>query len=672
MSRSNELGISSGLQVFGGRVTESWITDLRSSGKKVKVFDEISQLDPVGAAMFQTIRMFLQSAEPHVKAAGDLPEDYDKAEFLGENLRGMSKTFDDIIGDIVNFLAYGWMDMEIVYKEDDDGKILWRKWAPRHPITLDKWEFDETGGLQGMWQSWDGKDAYIPIEKLLHFSTTGMGKNNPEGVSMFLSTYTSWFYVKNLSILEAVICERMSGTPVVKMPQGIDENGTEIEIAKTLVRNIKAGDDMGVTLPFGWEFGYEMPSHGPAINIGDVIERHQRDEARTILMDFIMLGGATGSYAMSKDKSSMFITALNTFLDKIAAVINRHGVPRLFDLNIFPGGSGIPTVYFDKITKIDIGDFAEMIGKLFNAGAVTYTLETENQVRRVTGLEQIREPGLMLKPNLPANQPMDGPTQDTKQVADAKMPSSQASMTEFTDVERSMIADLYTSEIGDKLVALYGDVFAGFAEEIADKEEDEWAAIINFYLNRFTDEAKGELAESMIALWFTFVGDRPPFEGYKAILAELDRQSFYLDRSLKPALREALLGRLREMVGATKDLIVEAIGGLVGSFVYRVRMYANAMYTVFANHASSYRALLEIRSRYPAADVEMDWDKGILDGDDVLARNVSMRDERVCPDCQALDNLGWTDPANISPIGSRLCGGNDRCYIEYKVRGRVF
>jgi phage gp29-like protein len=163
MSRSNELGISSGLSLYGGRVSESWIRDLRSSSAKVRVFDEISQLDPVGAAMFQTIRIFLQSADPHVKPAGDSPEDFKKAEFLEENLKDMSKTFDDIIGDVVNFLAYGWMDMEIVYKEREDGKVVWRKWAPRHPVTLDKWEFDETGGLQGMWQSWDGKTAYIPI-----------------------------------------------------------------------------------------------------------------------------------------------------------------------------------------------------------------------------------------------------------------------------------------------------------------------------------------------------------------------------------------------------------------------------------------------------------------------------------------------------------------------------
>jgi hypothetical protein len=43
------------------------------------------------------------------------------------------------MGDIVWYIVYGFFDEEIVYERREDGKIYWRKWAPRHPITLDQW-----------------------------------------------------------------------------------------------------------------------------------------------------------------------------------------------------------------------------------------------------------------------------------------------------------------------------------------------------------------------------------------------------------------------------------------------------------------------------------------------------------------------------------------------------
>ncbi|MFA5379006.1 MAG: hypothetical protein WC455_24845, partial [Dehalococcoidia bacterium] len=70
--------------------------------------------------------------------------------------------------------------------------------------------------------------------------------------------------------------------------------------------------------------------------------------------------------------------------------------------------------------------------------------------------------------------------------------------------------------------------------------------------------------------------------------------------------------------------------------------------------------------------VQMNWKAGRLEGDGILAKNISMHDNHVCPECQQMDALGWVAPERLTPIGTRTCLANDRCFIQYKYHGRVY
>jgi len=692
---TQELGVS-GLNQYNGNITESWISDLRTNARKVEVFDEMSRLDAVGAAMLQTTSIFMQGAKVHVRPAGNLPEDKEKAEFLERALQTMQKPFEDVMSDISHFLVYGWFAQEVVYERRDDKRIYWKKWSPRHPITLDRWEIKD-GDMAGMWQDWDGTSVFIPAEKMLHFTTSGSGKNNFEGVSVYEGSYTSWFYVKNLQILEAIVCERMSGTPVMMLPDNVDFTDTSatspVTVAKNIVRNVKIGEDMGMTLPSGWTFKYEMPAHGPAIELGEVIARHQKDFARVMLMDFIMLGaGDGGSFAMIKDKSAMYLAALNTFLSRIAATINRQAVKRLFDLNSFPEGSGTPTVFFDKLAKVDMQDFSEMVSRLFNAGTVTYDLETENQVRRTIGLDQIEKPGLLLKPNLPAQQgvttPDAQPQQDTTE--DVSMPASQEveegeaetdeavtekKMSEFADLPTAQSADAMTDATARKLTSIYLRTLKPLSKELTAKNEKEWESLVAIYTNNLVDAMRESLMDDAIKMWRDVVGDAPNAPQMMAILDEIMLQYGYMTSVLTPAIRDKILEVARQAKedDMAAELFALAISGATGLFAARAGTYASAIYKIFANKATPVKAKKTFDTLFPRNTLTVDLKSGILTGDDnLLARNVSVQDNRVCPDCSALSDLGWTKPENLQPqIGDRMCKHNDRCFIQYKYRGRV-
>jgi len=668
-----EIGVP-GLQQWGGCVQEQWIPALKNSERRIKVYDEMARMSPTGSAMIQTTTMFMKSVTPQVVPGGESATDKEMADHIERNLHTMSRSWEEIMGDIVWYIVYGFFDEEIVYEKREDGKIYWRKWAPRHPITLDKWELDDNGGLQGMWQQWDRRNVFIPIEKLLHFTTTGAGKGNPEGNSVLEGAYQPWFFIKNLSILEAVVCERMSGTPVVKMPEGAtldkDDSNSDVSKAKRIVRNIKTGDEMGLTLPFGWEFEYQMPPTGPAIDIGKVIQSHKKDFAETMMMGFIVMGATqeAGSWAMIKDKSSMYISALNTFLRQIASVINRHGIPRLLKLNAYPKVENYPKLVFPKITKIDLGDYADIIANLYNAGAITYNLDTESSVREAIGLPKIEEPGLLLKPNLPVQQNPGAPPEG-KEVGDTNIPEEQAVKSSFSDKSMAMIASNIVDEIALRLISVYDKVLKGLPKDLETADEDDWADLVDWYANEVYEALKNKLSDEMIAAWIRFVKDKPKPEEYKVIIDELLIQSDYLKNSFIPAFIALVL----DIAGVADPRVLRmAVAGAIASFRYRVGTYASSIFKVYGNHANAAFSKKRINDVFPNNDIEINWDTGILYGPDLLGRYVGVEDAATCAGCRRELEKGWVIPRNLTPIGGNECGNNCRHVIQYKYHGRVF
>lgn len=672
-----EIGVT-GLDEYHGYVTEQWVADLRTHAGRVKIWDEISRLDPVGSAVLALSTVFMRGAGIGVEPASTSKPDLDAAAFVESCLHDMSKSFEETMADIVQFLAYGFFDVELVYKKRDDGRIGWRKWGPRHPVTLERWNLDKHGGLQGMWQQMDAASVYIPIEKLLHFTTTGAGKNSPEGKSLFEGAFTSWFFSKNLSIQAAIIVERMTGTPVMEMPDGADMgtgSDSDLSRAKKVVRNIKIGDDMGLTLPHGWSFRYEMPTGTAPVDPIDLIVHHQRNMARTVIADFLMLGGGDqGSYAMHKDKSDLFIAALNTFLRQISSVLNRHAIPRLMELNAFPGITGLPKLYFVPLTKIDIGDYAEVIASLLNAGGITYDFETELAVRRRVGLPEIEKPGLLLKPNLPAQPPSDnipahGSSPDEEPAEDEEL-SEPMAFGEPWDYQKAVY---FTDDIAKKLVTRYKALARHTISLLLSGSEAVQEEALDDALDELETIMIGILRGAMLRMWDS-VAQEASVEGLMAIAAELGLQQDYILNSLSPAIRAAVLGVLAEVneSAMAEDAALLALSGCFGRFEYRVSQYAGSVYKLYANHARA--AALSERMRGAGVETEIDWHSGLLSSptEELLARYEGPEDQRTCASCQAVIQHGWYDSVNIPPIGSLECNGGCRHIVVYKAKGRIY
>lgn len=415
-SDMRELGVS-GLKRTGGVVQEEFLRELY--GQRWHRTVREMQQDAIIAAALLAIELSLRQVKVEVNPADDTPPAAEIAEFVDGCFEDMSSSWADTLSEVLTMLPYGYSYMETVYKRRQgdnkdagkrsnhtDGRIGWRKWSIRSQDSLDEWQFDDAGGLQGFWQYTDSGRVLIPIEKALLFRTRA-NKGNPEGYSLLRGAYTAWYYKRNISRIEAIGIERDStGLAVARIPAeymskaASDDQKAFFDAIKNIVTNIRNDEQSGVVFPLVYdESGNELfklellASPGTKqFDIDKVVARYNQQMAMSVLADFIMLGHEqVGSYALSATKSSLFRTALGAWLNAIADVINTHAIPRLMRLN----GMAMelaPMVAFGRVGEIELTDITEFVKSASGAGMQLFPgLELENHLRTMMGFPMLDE-----------------------------------------------------------------------------------------------------------------------------------------------------------------------------------------------------------------------------------------------------------------------------------------
>lgn len=386
-----EIGVT-GLRQYGGFVQEEWLRQL-SSRSRVHVWREMADNDATVGAMLFMVEMLARGVEWTVEE-GAHAED---AEFVEECMGDMSGTWEDFISEVMTMLIFGWSWHEEVFKRRlgaepkgkspdgrplptsnfNDGKIGWRKLPIRAQETLLRWRFDEAGGVEGMEQQPpQGGAVVIPISKSLLFRTKTT-KGNPEGRSILRNSYVAWFRKKNIEEIEAIGIERdLAGIPQLTGPESVDlwdpANKEIFDRAQEVVTTIKRDEDEGLVMPHGWEFALVTTGGSRQIDTNQVVTRYKQDISTTILADLLLTGqDKVGSYAMVDVKADIFGAAVDTWLDVIAAVMNRYAIPRLLKLNGRPIDEP-PQLNHGTTRRVDLDAVAQLLERLTLAGAVVF------------------------------------------------------------------------------------------------------------------------------------------------------------------------------------------------------------------------------------------------------------------------------------------------------------
>jgi hypothetical protein len=401
-----EAGIS-GLKRSAGYVQEEFLTEL-SGARWRRVLRQMITNDPVIVAFGRVVEMLTRQVAWDIAAATEDDEGMRAKEFYKDALfKDMSSTWQDTLSEIVTFIQWGFQYSEIVFKRRsgenrdpsknsrfNDGLIGIRKLAGRAQETIDRWEFDENGGVQAALQvaAPDYRTREIPIEKALLFRTSA-NKGNPEGVSTCRGAYTSWYYKSNIQRVEAIGIERdLAGYPVVKIPASVIQAGGEVyESYKAMAVNTRRDEQEGAVIPSDcWDSGKGNPMYelkllstagARAFDTDKIVNRYDQRMLMSQLADFLILGHEkVGSFALSSDKTSLFSVAHGAYLDSICEVVNRHLIPRVHRLNGFRPET-MPTLTHGAVNAPSIKEVAEAVSTLSGAG-ISFTDEEVAWVKK--------------------------------------------------------------------------------------------------------------------------------------------------------------------------------------------------------------------------------------------------------------------------------------------------
>lgn len=335
-----EIG-GAGVNMYGGQVYESRLRNLRGAKRNVIIRD-MAETDGIVKGCISAFKLLAKAAERTVNPGGDSAADEEAAEFIDECLTDMEITWEDTLSSAFSFLEFGFAPLEVVYKQREDGRIGWHKWAIRPQDTIDRWIMDDNQNVKGLWQRLENSkkgqnEVAIPVEKLLIFRTTHTG--NPEGQSILEAAYRDWFKKRYFEDLEAVLVKRdLTGMLTLSFPKEEEiwasENIDKLRKAEELVTHLDAGEYMGLVKPENVTLELMRSPGQRSINLEELYKRINLSIAFATFTEFMLVGHEeAGSWALKREGRAIFNVALQGYMDGAASIINRHAIPKLIGLN---------------------------------------------------------------------------------------------------------------------------------------------------------------------------------------------------------------------------------------------------------------------------------------------------------------------------------------------------
>lgn len=386
--------------------------------RQAELYREMAHGDALIGAILFAIEMVLRRVEWTVEpgiadgAEGPSEADIERADFLNSCTLDMSHTFEELISNALTMLPFGHSFMEIVYKRREspdptveaerrsrfaDGKIGWRKFSLVPHETITDWSLDEHGGVRGAVQggAYGATRVLIPIEKAVLFRTNA---RSPRGTSVLRSVVQAWYHRKRMQDLEGIGAERdLAGLPVFTVDVDVLSNSSRRAEYEKMVRNLRRDEQEGVVLPGAVNDAGELKplaqlellasSGARQFDTSAIISRYSREIAVALLQDIVLLGHEkVGTQALASEKRDLSDTALQAWLNTLAAVLNTHAVPRLFALN---GESleNLPVLQPGELRPTDVEEFAAALKDISTAGfTFTGDEDVEATIRRRLGL----------------------------------------------------------------------------------------------------------------------------------------------------------------------------------------------------------------------------------------------------------------------------------------------
>jgi phage gp29-like protein len=296
---------------------------------------------------------------------GDDAESKKYADFINENFEMIRGNIEDVLGEMLTALEYGFSCTEKVF-EQKDGKIMLKKMKVLNPHSV-RVKTDRFGDIVYVKQRIGSKVIRIPASKIIWY-TNDKKFGDPYGTSALRTVYKHWF-IKDKMYRFANIAYERYGTPLLV---GQVQDAKDVAKMRDLLRKINGMTGLAVS------GGDKVEAiQGSNADFVGYIEHHDRKIMESMLVPPMMLGvsrGQSGSYALTNNQFDVFIFRLQALQRDLKALIEEEIIRPLIDLN-FPNVRRYPAFNFKPITKEDSEKMSRVFTAMITAGVVAPTEE---------------------------------------------------------------------------------------------------------------------------------------------------------------------------------------------------------------------------------------------------------------------------------------------------------
>lgn len=475
---TQEIG-ASGTPNYGGYITsEDYNPDL--DGKKaIELYDKMRRSDAQVQASLEVLKQPLLSGAWSVEAPTDAtPQEEEIADFCQEALFGhgaMQDPWSYALEHILLMLDFGVSPLEKVYELRDDGRIWFKRLAPRLPRTIERFDVDENGRLVRMMQYAVKDNGFgsfeIPAEYLALFINRREG-DNYFGRSVLRTAYQHWYYKTDAYRTLAVQRHRF-GVGIPRAVTKADATFSPDELTKidTMLQNLVAHERAWIRHSDKFVVDILMPQGGQNASKGAIadVEHHSMMIARNVLADFMQGTGDGLNSSRTRSLIDFFISALYDKAGTICGTLTSDVLKPLCDLNFTMQGHRYPKVLAADLADVDLKGLTEQLSKLGPDGFITPTDDDETMLRKLMGMPPLPE---QFKGLPRGKKPQPGPCPDCggtgydrESTKDAEKPcktcggTGQAPQAAPTSLRRGAAVTLRATK-AKKTFELHGRVYA--------------------------------------------------------------------------------------------------------------------------------------------------------------------------------------------------------------------
>jgi hypothetical protein len=309
---------------------------------------------------------------------GDDDETKKYAEFINDNFESIRGNMEDVIGEMLTALEYGYSATEKVF-DYKDGKIVLKKMKTLDPHKI-RVKTNKFGDVEWIVQRIGTKEIRIPAQKILWYAHDKKF-GNPYGQSALRTVYKHWF-IKDKMYRFANIAYERYGTPLLV---GNVQDAKDTGKMRDLLRKINGMT--GLAISGGDSITAIQGSNADFVGY---IEHHDRKIMEGMLVPPMLLGlsrGQSGSYALSGNQFDIFLIRLEALQRDLKALLEEEVIRPLIDLN-FPNVKRYPSFNFKPFTDEDTEKLAKVFQMMIQAQVVA---PDEEWIREELGFPAMTE-----------------------------------------------------------------------------------------------------------------------------------------------------------------------------------------------------------------------------------------------------------------------------------------